>query len=100
MQQQSDSVFQGAPVNVNPLEYPSVKCPDCGCQTFIPAMIFKRIPGIALGAGAEEQEMAIKVFVCSKCGGLSPRDREMLGEESGEKKQNQGEYTTTTQLII
>lgn len=97
MNQQQSDAFQGSPVNVNPLDYPSVVCPDCGCQTFVPAMVFKRIPGIAVGAGAEEQEVALKVFICSNCGGLSPRDREVLGDDA---QNNQGDYTTTTSLIL
>ena len=102
MQQQSDNNFQGNAVNVNPLDYPSVLCPDCGCQTFVPAMIFKRIPGVVLGTGGREEQMAVKVFICSKCGALSPMDRELIGEDnaSGTEGKQTGDYTTTTSLII
>ena len=91
MQQQSDT-FQGSPINVNPLDYPSVVCPECGCQTFVPAMIFKRIPGVVLGAGSEEQQMAVKVFICSKCRELSPKDKELIGEpkQDAEPKKSTG----------
>ena len=89
--QQSDA-FQGSPINVNPLDYPSVVCPECGCQTFVPAMIFKRIPGVVLGTGSEEQQMAVKVFICSKCGELSPKDKELIGEpkQDAEPKKSTG----------
>lgn len=64
-----------ARVSVNPLEYPSIKC-DCGCETFSQAVVFKKIPGVVLGAGAEEQIVPITVFVCSKCGELMPEYRD------------------------
>ena len=101
MQQQSDNNVQGTPVNVNPLDYPSVVCLECGCQTFVPAMIFKRIPGIVLGTGSGEELAPIKVFICSKCGALSPKDREILEEDVQTVGNTQtGQTTTTTSLII
>lgn len=59
-------------ISVNPLKYPSVVCDNCGCETFIPGYVFKKIPGVALGRGMEEQIVPIEVCVCSKCGELMP----------------------------
>ena len=63
--------------NVNPLEYPTVKC-SCGNEIYIPGVIFKDIPGIALGQGTDNVQVPIKIFYCSKCGKLSKYDEEML----------------------
>ena len=64
--------------NVNPFEYPSVKC-TCGNEIFVPGVIFKDIPGVALGE-RENVHVPIKIFYCSKCGTLSPADKEMLSK--------------------
>jgi DNA-directed RNA polymerase subunit RPC12/RpoP len=59
-------------LNVNPLNYPSVVCDNCGCEVFSPAMVFKRIPGVVAGSGTEESLCPIPVYICSKCGELMP----------------------------
>lgn len=63
---------------VNPLDYPRVECTNCGNTTFIPGINFFKVPGLELGAGGETVEVPIKVFVCSKCGELSPQDQETI----------------------
>lgn len=71
--------------NVDPLDYPSVKCPHCGSEVFVPGVIFKEIPGVLLGQ-ADTVAVPIKVFVCSKCGALSPDDEKILNEHAKVKE--------------
>lgn len=67
---------------VNPLDYPSDKCSECGNEVYIPGIIFKNIPGIEFGQGTETVQVPIKVFVCSKCGELSNIDKETLNKKT------------------
>ena len=62
--------------NVNPLEYPTVKC-LCGNEIFVPGVIFKDIPGVVLGE-RENVQVPIKVFYCKHCGELSQYDKDLL----------------------
>lgn len=78
---QQDAINQAnAQVNmaVNPLDYPSIPCDSCGCEYFEQAMVFKKIPGVLLGTGAEHQVYPIPVFVCKKCGDLMPEYKEEI----------------------
>lgn len=69
-----------SPEKVNPFEYPTLKC-ECGNETFVPAIIFKQVPGILLGNAEEKTvDIPIKVFICSKCGKISPTDEKILKE--------------------
>ena len=34
---------------VNPFEYDTIKCDECGSENFIPLMLFRKIPGILVG---------------------------------------------------
>lgn len=70
---------------VNPLDYPSDTCSNCGNEVFIPGVIFKNVSGIELGQGAETVQVPIKVFVCSKCGELSNADKEILNSHNNIK---------------
>lgn len=76
---------------VNPLDYPNDKCSACGNEVFIPGVIFKLIPGLELGQGkAENVQIPIKVFVCSKCGELSNMDKEVFKHHEKVKQQVTG----------
>jgi len=55
-------------IKLNPFKYPQVTCDNCGCNIFNPAFVLNKIPGIIIGAGAEDMEYPTQVFVCSKCG--------------------------------
>lgn len=76
-----------ADVRINPLNYPTIKC-KCGCEAFIPAVILKRISGIAIGAGAEDQIVDLPVYVCNSCGEILDEYKKMykLDDASEEKK--------------
>lgn len=71
--------------NVNPLDYPSDKC-ICGNEVYVPGIIFKNVPGIEMGQGAETVQVPIKVFVCSKCGELSNADKEIINHHNAVKE--------------
>lgn len=72
--------------NINPMDYPTVKC-SCGNEIYTPAVIFKDIPGVAVGS-TENIQFPIKVFICSKCGELSAYDKELLNETNKVKSKN------------
>lgn len=74
------------PGNVNPFDYPSEVC-ECGCEIFVPGVIFKKIPGVLAGAGAQEMQFPVKIFYCSKCGKISPYDNEMMEKAKQMKAQ-------------
>ena len=80
--------------NVNPLDYPSETC-ECGNEIFTPGIIFKKVPGVMLGQGSEYVPVPIKVFVCSKCGKLSPSDQKIL-----DNAKNVQEQATKSNLIL
>ena len=73
-------------LNINPFKYPNVKC-ECGNEIWNHGIILKKIPGIELGTGTEDQFMDFPVFYCSKCGKILPEYREIykLDEASTEK---------------
>ena len=77
--------------NIDLSEYQNTKC-ECGCETFIPTVIFKQIPGLLVGAADQKfVEVPIKVFQCSKCGKLLP---------SIEKELNKKNDSSTNKKII
>ena len=77
---------QQTSIQLNPFSYPTEVCSECGNETFVPGIIRKIVPGIALGAGTEDVIVPIKVAICAKCGALSPSDKKMIEDE--EKKTN------------
>lgn len=84
----------GAP-NIDPLDYPSEVCPNCGCEVFVPGVIMKKVPGVLLGAPTETVDVPVKVFVCAKCHTLSPTDQEIL-----DKSKKATETAKKSNLII
>ena len=80
----SQTAGMSAP-SINPFEYPTVKC-SCGNETFVPAVMFKSIPGAVVGEAGQSVDLPLKVFICSKCGKLCPKDQEMMTSEETETK--------------
>ena len=77
---------------IDPAEYPSLKCDKCGNVAFITAMIIKKIPGVLLGSASKTQLMPDQILVCSKCGTILKKDREYYkltddGQDTVEEKQ-------------
>ena len=93
---QGNNIGSSVP-NINPLDYPTEVCSACGNQVFIPGVIFKKIPGILMGQGSETVQIPLKVFCCSKCGELSPYDKETLEEHDNVKEKSE---VKKTNLII
>lgn len=67
-----DAANQSRQLRINPKDYPSVVCPDCGSKIFVPAAMFKKISGMLVGKGAEEQIFPVQVYICAKCQKLMP----------------------------
>ena len=44
-----------------------VKCKECESTIFTPLITAKRIPGIAIGAPADQPKF-LQMLICSKCG--------------------------------
>lgn len=81
-------------LRVDPMDYPSVVCPECGSKIFIPAAVFKKIPGLLFGKGTEEQVFPIQVYICAECHKLMP------GFEALEKEPEETKTETKSSLII
>ena len=63
-------------LRINPLKYPNIKC-ECGCEIWNSGVILKRIPGLEIGQGTEDQFLDLPVYYCSKCGKILPEYREI-----------------------
>ena len=72
-----DSIIQGP--SVNPMDYPTAVCEKCGNSLFEPKVMFKEIPGLVVGK-TEPFYYPLKVFICTKCGELSPSDKQINAE--------------------
>lgn len=85
MQQQMPFMDGGLPGNnpanrINPMDYPAVKCSECGGQIFVPGLLLRKVPGALVGDAGNDVQAAVKVFYCVNCRALSPSDQEMLDE--------------------
>ena len=74
-------------INFDPFDYPDWTCPECGHNVFTPGVVFKKVPGLILGEGAEDIPFPIKVATCQKCGALFPCDKEAF-DNAAKKKEN------------
>ena len=87
-------------VSLNPFEYPAVKCDKCGNEAFIQAVIIREIPGVCVGE-KDTQYVPMKVFICSKCGELSPVDKKQIAnEEKMVRSAKKGTETPKSPLIL
>ena len=78
-------------IRINPLDYDNLKCDKCGNETFTHNIILKKIPGIVMGAGKEDQLIDLPVFVCAKCGAILKEYREMYSLEEFKDNKKDGE---------
>lgn len=58
-------------IKLNPLKHPNIAC-KCGSIVWNQGVILKRIPGIEMGMGTEDQILDLPVFYCAKCGEILP----------------------------
>jgi len=71
-------------IRINPLKYPNVKC-ECGCEIWQQGRLIKRIPGIEVGTGTEDQILDLPVFYCAKCGKVLPDDAKLYKLDNAEE---------------
>lgn len=84
-------------VQINPLDYPNVKCDKCGNEVFKEAYIMKKIPSTVTGA-KDDTLAPIPVLVCSKCGAIMEDYRKQLNlDENGHQLENK---KSTNNLIL
>lgn len=82
-------------LRLNPLKYPTVIC-ECGCEVWNHGVIIKRIPGLELGRGTEDQFIDLPIFYCSKCGNILPEYRQIYKMDEQPEQQE----TPKSSLII
>jgi len=65
--------------NINPLDYPVSKCPNCGNTLFRATVQFREVPGLVMGEKGIKY-LPMKVFTCTKCDTLSPFDQQVFDD--------------------
>ena len=89
-----DDLIQGMGPQIDPFNYPSVKCDKCGHEVFRQGVIFKKLPGLLMGGGAEDVNYPLPVYVCDKCGTIPDEfvsksaAKEILGETEEKKEES------------
>lgn len=53
--------------SIDPRDYKTIKCSNCGSITFIPGSVIKEIPGSAVGQAGEPVLFPLNVYICSEC---------------------------------
>lgn len=86
--------------DLNLFEYPEEVCSECGHNVFAPGIIFKKVPGVVLGEGGDTVTVPIKVAYCTKCGALSPSDREVYDKETAKAAEKKADKLNTGGLIL
>lgn len=64
---------------LNPRDYPSIKCDKCGSIIFQQATIIKQVPGKVVGQKEQYVYAPVNLFMCAKCGAIFRKDVENLG---------------------
>lgn len=67
--------LQQPKINLN--QTTAIKCEKCGCETFMEAVMLRKVSPILTGTG-QPGIIPIPTFVCTKCGGVN---QEMLPKE-------------------
>lgn len=88
----------GPGLDLNPMEYPEVTCPHCGCNIFQPGVMFRNLPGTLFGQAGEKVQFPLKVFYCINCRKLSPADQEIIDDLT--LKANNKENCLSTKLTL
>lgn len=86
-------------VAVNPLKYKSIKCDKCGNEVFVHGYVFKKIPGLEIGKGLEDQIVPIDVFYCSKCGELMPEYKDATDGAHEDTKEIENKKSNTKLIL-
>lgn len=93
----NDNLNLGKRPIVNPLRYPTLHCDNCNNEFFEEKIIIKQIPGVIAGTGTEDVNYPVPVLVCSKCGAIEPRMRELI--EKGDKEQTEKKENTSGLIL-
>ena len=68
----------GLNVNINPRDLTDVVCEKCGCQTFQPAFLFKKLSAVLSPTG-KDSLIPLQVYKCTDCGhindGFLPKEK-------------------------
>lgn len=95
-----DKYFDGRP-QINPYEFPVVKCPKCGGFYFEQAFTIRLVNKMVIGQGVGTQPVPAPVFICKKCGTMSPQDAEVNNiDENGDLINQSSETVKTDNNII
>lgn len=81
---------------IDPMEYPQIKCDKCGHNVFRHGVIVYNIPGLAVGAGSEDMHYPLPVYVCDNCGTIMKSYRDELEKIEKEKE----DKSKTSSLIL
>ena len=53
-------------ININPEDLEDVLCEKCECQTFEPAMLFKKLSAV-LSPSGKETLVPLQIYKCTEC---------------------------------
>ena len=91
-------INQGSSINYGAiLDSPNVVC-ECGCKTFAPAAVLKKVSRIVTMTGRDEI-VDIPVYVCTKCGKI-PNEYLEKANASRVLGENQETDANTSNVII
>jgi hypothetical protein len=82
------------------IDSPNIVC-ECGCKTFAPAAILKKVSKIVTMTGRDEI-VDIPVYVCTKCGKIPQEymDKGNAARILGESKDSSANQENKSGLII
>ena len=66
---------KGLNVNINPKDLEDVLCDKCGCQTFQPVVLFKKISAV-LSPNGQKALFPLEVYRCTDCGHINQEFQE------------------------
>lgn len=93
-------INQGASINYGAvLDSPNIVC-ECGCKTFAPAAILKKVSRIVTMTGRDEI-VDIPVYVCTKCGKIPNEylEKSNAARVLGENQENTANNENNNSLI-
>ena len=64
----------GSMPKVDPRNYETIKCSNCGGIVFDTKYVLKRVSGMELGQGAKSMMVPLNVLVCANCGNILEDD--------------------------
>ena len=62
----------GLNININPDDMTDVLCDKCGCQTFVPAFLFKHLSAV-MSPNGKDTMVPLQVFKCDECGHINEK---------------------------